>query len=145
MLPRYLKEYLRNPKSVTNQNSQRVYNARIRARTLQALKDLELIALNTDENIHDAVFSEETNTVYVNVVNRHQDKTIKADILSTSGKFTGEAESSLVNVESIDEPFSFDKQDDYKPVTKEIKVNGNKLTCSFPAHSFTQIKVKVKK
>jgi len=92
-----------------------------------------------------SVYSEETKTVYVNVVNRHQNKTIKADILSTSGNFSEKAESSLMNVESIEEPFTFDKQGDYKPVTKEIKVNGNKLTCSFPAHSFTQIKVKVDK
>ena len=50
-----------------------------------------------------------------------------------------------MNVDSIDEPFTFDKQDGYKPIMKEIKVNGDKLTCSFPAHSFTQIKVRVKK
>jgi alpha-N-arabinofuranosidase len=92
-----------------------------------------------------SVYSVETNTVFINVVNRHKDKAIKADILSTSGEFTGKAESSLMNVDSIDEPFTFDKQDGYKPIMKEIKVNGDKLTCSFPAHSFTQIKVKVKK
>ena len=90
-----------------------------------------------------SVYSKETNTVYVNVVNRHKDKTIKADILNTSGKFNGKAEISLMNVESIDKPFTFDKQDDYKPVIKEIKTNGDKLTCSFPAHSFTQIRLKI--
>ena len=92
-----------------------------------------------------STYSRETETVYINVVNRHQDKAIKADILSTSGIFTGNAESSLLNVGSLEDPFIFDKQDMYKPVIKEIGVQGSKLTCSFPAHSFTQIKVKVKK
>ncbi len=92
-----------------------------------------------------SVYSKETKTVYINVINRHQDKAIKADILSTSGSFSGKAESSLLNAVSLDEPFTFDKQEQYKPVIKEIKVEGNKLTCSFPAHSFTQIQVKVKK
>jgi alpha-L-arabinofuranosidase len=91
-----------------------------------------------------SVYSIETHTVYINVVNRHQDKAIATDIFSTSGVFTGKAETNLLNAASIDEPFTFDKKDQYNPVTKEIKIDGNKLSCSFPAHSFTQIKVKVK-
>ncbi len=90
-----------------------------------------------------SVYSKETKTVYVNVVNRHKDKTITAEINSTSGKFTGKAEMSLLTASSLEEPFAFDKQEQYKPVTKEAKVDGNKITCSFPPHSFTQINVKV--
>ncbi len=92
-----------------------------------------------------STYSEEANTVYINVVNRHKDKTFTSDIISNSGTFTGKAEAQLINATSLDEPFAFDKQEQYKPVTKEIKVEGNKITCSFPAHSFTQIKVGVKK
>ena len=91
-----------------------------------------------------SVYSGETKTVFINVVNRHQDETITADILSTSGVFTGKAEVRLINVDSLDEPFSFDRQEQYRPAQKEITVNGNRLSCSFPAHSFTQIKVRVK-
>jgi alpha-N-arabinofuranosidase len=91
------------------------------------------------------VYNEETSTVFINVVNRHKDKTITADVLNTSGTFKGKAEIQLINVASLDEPFTFDKQAQYNPVTKEIKVDGNKISCSFPAHSFTQIKVGVKK
>jgi len=90
-----------------------------------------------------SVYSKETNTVFINVVNRHKDETITAEIINTSGMFTGKAETSLLTVDSLEEQFVFDKQEQYKPVTKEIKVDGNKITCSFPAHSFTQIKVKV--
>ncbi|MBN2104821.1 alpha-N-arabinofuranosidase [bacterium] len=92
-----------------------------------------------------SVYSKEKKTVCINVVNRHQDKMITADIFSTTGTFSGKAEAALLNADSLDEPFTFDKQKTYKPVTKEIAAKGNKLSCSFPAHSFTQIKVKVKK
>jgi len=89
------------------------------------------------------VYSKETNTVYINVVNRHKDNAITTDIFSNSTIFTGKAEATIVNSDSLTEPFTFDKKDQYKPLTKEIKVEGNKLTYSFPAHSFVQIRVKV--
>jgi alpha-N-arabinofuranosidase len=91
------------------------------------------------------VYSKETNTVFINVVNRHQDKAITADILTTTGSFSGKAEVSLVNNESLKDLFSFDKQSQYTPVVKDIPVNNNTLTSTFPPHSFTQIKISVKK
>ena len=91
-----------------------------------------------------SVYSKETNTVYINVVNRHKDKTISADIISNSGTFSGKAIASEVNSEDINEAFVFDKQNEYVPATKEFSVKGNKMTYSFPAHSFVQIKIKVK-
>src|SRR5690348_11097038 len=91
-----------------------------------------------------AVYSKETGTVYINVVNRHQDKAITTDISSTSGEFSGKAEASMVNSASLTDPFTFDKRDQYAPVTKEVPISNNKITYSFPAHSFTQIKVNVK-
>ena len=92
-----------------------------------------------------SVYSKETNTVYINVVNRHKDKSIAADIINNSGIFTGKAEVRLVNSASLDEPFSFDKKEQYNIGIKEIKFDGNEMTCSFPVHSFTQIKVGVKR
>jgi alpha-N-arabinofuranosidase len=91
------------------------------------------------------VYSKETNTVVINVVNRHKDKAISADIISQSGDFDGKAEVSLMSANDLNEPFTFDKQDQYKPSVKEIKTEKNKVACSFPAHSFTQIKVGIKK
>ena len=90
------------------------------------------------------VYNKETNIVYINVVNRHKDKTISTEIINNSGIFTGKAETKLLTAASLDEQFTFDKQDEYSPVTKEIKVEGNKISHSFPPHSFTQIKVGVK-
>ncbi|MGD8781988.1 MAG: alpha-L-arabinofuranosidase C-terminal domain-containing protein [Ignavibacteria bacterium] len=92
-----------------------------------------------------STYSEETNTVFINVVNRHQDKVITTDIVSTSGTFTGKAEASLLTVDSLEEPFTYDKHEQYIPVIKEIDVDEGKISYSFPAHSFTQIKVEVKK
>ncbi len=91
-----------------------------------------------------AVYNKETNTVFINVVNRHKTKGITADIINNSGVFLGKAETKLVTSDSLKELFTFDKQEQYIPVTKEIKVEGNKILCSFPAHSFTQIKVEIK-
>lgn len=87
-----------------------------------------------------AVYSKETNTIVVNVINRHQDKAITADVISTSGNFSGKAEASIVNSDDLKAPFDFAKQAQYAPVKKEAKFNGNKLTYTFPPHSFTQIK-----
>ena len=78
-------------------------------------------------------------------MNRHKDESIKTEILSTSGTFSGKAVASIVNTQDIYEDFTFDKKEEYIPVTKELPVRGNKITYSFPAHSFVQIKVKVKK
>jgi alpha-L-arabinofuranosidase len=91
------------------------------------------------------VYSKETNTVYINVVNRHKEKAITTEIISNSGDFTGKAEATLIVGNSLDEEFTFDKQSQYVPVPKEIKTDKNKITYSFPAHSYTQIKVVIKK
>lgn len=90
------------------------------------------------------VYSKETNTVFINVVNRSQDKSISTNILSASGEFSGKAEAKIMNANLLKDPFTFDKQGEYEPVAKEVKTEKNKLTFSFPAHSFTQIKVAVK-
>jgi alpha-L-arabinofuranosidase len=91
-----------------------------------------------------AVYNEGAGTAYINVVNRNKDKAISADIMSVSGSFSGKAEASLVDSDSLDAPFTFDNQKKYIPLTKEIEVKGGKISYSFPAHSFTQIKVGIK-
>ena len=92
-----------------------------------------------------SVYNKETRTVFINVVNRNKDKAISTEIINSSGIFNGKAETSLVNCDSLDTPFTFDKQKEYVPATKEIEIKDGKISYSFPAHSFTQIKVGVKK
>jgi len=89
------------------------------------------------------VYSKETNTVFINVINRDKDKAIATDIESNDANFSGKAEASIINSDDLKAPFEFDKRNQYLPVTKEVKVNGNKLSFTFPPHSFTQIKVGV--
>jgi alpha-N-arabinofuranosidase len=90
------------------------------------------------------VYNKETNTAFINVVNRHEDKAITAEIINSSGAFSGKAEASLVTSDSLNASFTFDKQEQYKPATREFPVKGNTMSYSFPAHSFVQIKVQIK-
>jgi alpha-N-arabinofuranosidase len=106
---------------------------------------------NTDEFFKDipyldasAVYSKESDSLILNVVNRHRDKAIDAEIISCSGDFSSEASASEVNRDDIRAVFSYDKRQDYVPVVKELAVEGNKFTYSFPAHSFTQMTLKLK-
>ncbi len=91
-----------------------------------------------------SVYSKESNTVYINVVNRSKDKDINSEIFNSSTTFLGKAEATIVDADSLTEPFTFEEQEAYVPVIKEISIDENKITYKFPAHSFVQIKVKVK-
>jgi alpha-N-arabinofuranosidase len=104
-------------------------------------------ALYKGINVLDAttVYSKDNNTVFINVINKSEDKAITADIVNNSGDFSGKAEASVVGSDDIKATFAFDKQSQYVPVTKDVKLNGNKLSFTFPPHSFTQIKVSVTK
>ncbi len=88
------------------------------------------------------VYSKQTGTVFINVVNRHEKKDITADILSNSNEFKGNAEASVM-ISILKETYAYDKQEQYKPVVREIKTDKNKVTFTFPAHSFTQLMVKM--
>lgn len=90
-------------------------------------------------------FSKESNAVFINVVNWHKDKAITSDIVNTSGEFTGKAEGILITAKDMQEAFVFDKQQEYAPVKTSIETKNNKLTYSFPTHSFTQIKIMLKR
>ena len=90
-----------------------------------------------------SVYSKDKKSVIINVVNRNEDKEISTEIINSSGNFTGKAAVNEVNSSNINAPFTFDERNKYLPKTKEIAVNGNRFTYSFPAHSFTQIIIKL--
>ena len=79
----------------------------------------------------------------INVVNRHKDKSIETEIINTSHNFSGKPSISEVSAGDLSAPFVFDKKEEYIPVTKEGTAKGNKISYSFPPHSFTQIIVKI--
>ena len=89
------------------------------------------------------VYSRENGSVVINVVNRHKDKAITAEITNQSGNFSGTPAINEVTASDLNAPFSFDKQKEYMYVSKDGIAKGNKIIYSFPPHSFTQIIVKV--
>jgi alpha-N-arabinofuranosidase len=90
-----------------------------------------------------AVYSKPTNTIFINVINRNQDKAITANITGTSEGFTGKGQASIINNDDLTSIFMFDKQVQYEPVTKDVKTSNGKINYTFPPHSFTQIKIMV--
>jgi alpha-N-arabinofuranosidase len=88
-----------------------------------------------------SVRSEGTNTVYINVVNRHKENLISAEIMLISGEFAGKAEISLISGQKLDETYTYDRQSEYVPVKKWVETGKNSMKYSFPPHSFTQIRV----
>ena len=89
------------------------------------------------------VYAQDTKSLVINVVNRHKEKAIATAIVSNSGTFASKARAEEINSEDIRAPYAFDKQKDYVPVPKEIEAKGHEFTYPFPAHSFTQIAVKI--
>jgi alpha-N-arabinofuranosidase len=91
-----------------------------------------------------SVYNRAMNAVVINVVNRHEHKAITTEIVSNSGDFAGQASITVINSDDINAPFTYARRHDYIPIPKDIKITGNKFSYSFPAHSFTQIIVKIK-
>jgi alpha-N-arabinofuranosidase len=92
-----------------------------------------------------AVYSKDHKTLFINVVNRHREEPITADIISSAGTFMGKAHISEINRKDIESRYRFEEQEQYYPITGEINAEGNKMAYTFPAHSFTQIKIEMDK
>lgn len=78
------------------------------------------------------------------VVNRNKEEDISTDIIFQNGPFSGIFKVYEVNGPDIKSMNDFDSE---KVITVEkpvIKANTNKISYSFPAHSFTMIKGKIK-
>ena len=82
--------------------------------------------------------------VVINVVNRHLDKPITAEIISQTGMFNGTFEVYEVNGESIKSQNDFGKTEVETQRKKDLKLKGDSFEYAFPAHSFTLIKGKIK-
>ncbi|HEX5170995.1 MAG TPA: alpha-L-arabinofuranosidase C-terminal domain-containing protein [Cyclobacteriaceae bacterium] len=91
------------------------------------------------------VYSKETGAVFINVVNRHMDKSISAEVMNNSGEFAGKAEVSSITGDKLKEAFTYDEYSNYQPSEKDVDIKNNKISYTFPPHSFTQIKVGVKR
>jgi len=90
------------------------------------------------------VYNTKSNSLFINVVNRHKDKSISAEIETLTGFFKGNARVKVITHDTLNEPFRYELQHEYKPVATEIKTENREMSFSFPAHSFTQIQVDLK-
>jgi len=91
-----------------------------------------------------SAYNDKTGELVINVVNRHLEKSIETNIANQFGKLEGKATVYIVNSGNISDENSVDQQK-VKTQTKEISVKENGFVYSFPAHSFTMIKVKLEK
>lgn len=78
------------------------------------------------------------------VINRHRDNAIRTDILCQSGEFEGLLKVSEINNPDVKAVNDFGVEN-VKTVSKpDLKVKGNTVTYSFPAHSITMIRGMIK-
>jgi alpha-N-arabinofuranosidase len=82
--------------------------------------------------------------VIINVINRHKDKSITTDVISQSGNFNGTIEVYEVNGSNVKASNDFGVTEVQTHQKDPLKAKGNVLTYSFPAHSFTQLRAKIK-
>jgi alpha-N-arabinofuranosidase len=90
-----------------------------------------------------STYDEGKGEIVVSVVNRHRDSVIRADILCQSGSFDGTASINEVNAKELTAENSPAAQN-VKTVTTTRKASGEKFTHTFPAHSYTLIRIPVK-
>ncbi len=90
-----------------------------------------------------AVWNGAAKTLVVNVVNRSENKGIAADVDLQSGEFTGKATVKEVNGRTVTAA-NTKTEEAVGIVSKEVSFAGNKISYSFPAHSFTQMLIPVK-
>jgi alpha-L-arabinofuranosidase len=83
--------------------------------------------------------------VTICVVNRHKDQVIKTDIISQTGEFVGTIKVFEINGPDIKAMNDFGIEN-VKTITKpDLNAKGSIITYSFPAHSLTMLKAKLKK
>ncbi|MGF7140661.1 alpha-N-arabinofuranosidase [Roseimarinus sediminis] len=82
--------------------------------------------------------------VIINVVNRHKDEAITTDIISQEGEFEGSVEIYEVNGPNVKARNDFGKTEVESKKLSPVKAKGEVFTYTFPAHSFTQLKARLK-
>jgi alpha-N-arabinofuranosidase len=89
------------------------------------------------------VWNDLTQTLVVNVVNRHETKAIDSEIVLQNGDFTRSATVKEINGESVAST-NTKTHEGVAIATKEVQFIGNNIKYSFPAHSFTQMLIPIK-
>lgn len=88
------------------------------------------------------VYNDSTKELIINVVNRHLDKPIATTIENQFGRLANKATVYEINSANITDENTVNQQK-VNTAEKQINTNGNQVEYTFPAHSFTMIKVKL--
>jgi alpha-N-arabinofuranosidase len=83
--------------------------------------------------------------IVICVVNRNKDESITTDIISQHGTFSGAFSIYEVNGPDIKSANDFNKENVRTNTKPALNANGNQFTYTFPPHSFTLLKGKLKK
>ncbi len=83
--------------------------------------------------------------VVICVVNRHMDKAISTDIISQTGVFEGDFEVFEVNGADVKMENDFNSEKITTVKKPAVKAKSAQVTYSFPAHSFTLLKGKIRR
>jgi alpha-N-arabinofuranosidase len=89
-----------------------------------------------------AVMNDVEKTLVVNVVNRSESNTLATDVDLQSGEFKGSATINEVNGPSVTST-NTRTNEAVAIASRQIQFQGNKISYSFPAHSFTQMLIPV--
>ncbi len=91
-----------------------------------------------------AVLNGTAGTLVVNVVNRSETEAIPADVELQSGAFAGKGQAHVVNADSLAAANTATEQK-VRIATSDLAFTGNRLSHTFPAHSFTQLEIALQK
>lgn len=91
-----------------------------------------------------AVLNEAKGTLVVNVVNRSETDAIPANLELQSGTFTGKGQAHLITADSL-AATNTATEEKVRTATSEFAFTGNRISHTFPAHSFTQLELAVQK
>ena len=90
----------------------------------------------------DASAAYDNGTLVLNVVNRHPDQAVPAEVLAEDKKFSGEIEVQEVNGPDIKAENDFGVTR-VRAVARSASARENRLDYSFPPHSYTMLKVRL--
>jgi alpha-N-arabinofuranosidase len=91
-----------------------------------------------------AVLNASDGTLVVNVVNRSETEAIPAEIDLQSGAYTGKGQVHLINADSI-EATNTATEEKVRIATSDLAFTGQRISHTFPAHSFTQLEIALRK
>jgi len=82
--------------------------------------------------------------VVICVINRNKEMSIKTDIISQTGEFSGSVKVFEINGPDIKAMNDFETENVKTVVKPDLKAKANSITYSFPAHSLTMLKATIK-